>query len=134
MDPILFERVREKLRRAPLMLEQVEEEARALGSTWSQEQLALLFSVVPSVELENLGEGRIRVRLGQAGEGEALVAAIKEVLVAKGGGPLPAAQIQDLLPERFVTSVEQIKTLGRKTDGLEVVGPGLIRMVDDNRN
>jgi len=67
------------------------------------------------------------VQLGERSVQDELADAIAEVVRAQGR-PVPAAQVMQLLPRKFTTSVEQLKKLAKETPGLKVVGPGLISL------
>jgi hypothetical protein len=57
-----------------------------------------------------------------------LQAAIFEVVRSFAGKPVPAAQVRARLPNHFVTTDEQVLAVVRRTAGLEVYGPKLIRI------
>jgi hypothetical protein len=92
------------------------------GSTWSAAQVELFLRCLDGVEV---ADGS--VRLGKRTEAEELAEALLQVVQANGGKPLSASEVRRRLPDRFVTSDEQIKAMARKLPGLEVFGPGLIR-------
>ncbi len=127
MTPDVFEQLVEVLRRQPLLLSRLHAYARDAGSRWSAEQLHLFLECMDGVEVE-AGTADPRVSLGQRSARDELADAIVEVVRARGGRPVPAQEILRLLPDRFTTSVEQIKDVARHHPALEVFGPGLLRL------
>jgi hypothetical protein len=125
MTPELFGHLVQSLRREPLPLSRLHALATDAGSAWSVEQLHLMLACMDGVELNSVGNDEPIVGLGQRSQQEELAEAVIDVVRAQGR-PTPSAQIIQLLPSRFTTSVEQLKKLARETRGLKVVGPGLI--------
>jgi hypothetical protein len=125
MTPDIYEQLVESLRREPLPLSRLHALAADAGSTWSVEQLHLMLACMDGIEVQDAGNDDPIVRLGQRSPQEELAEAVVDVVRAQGR-PTPAAQIIQLLPSKFTTSVEQIKKLARETRGLKVIGPGLI--------
>ncbi len=125
MTPDLYEQLVQSLRREPLPLSKLHALAADGGSTWSVEQLHLMLACMDGIELQSTGNDDPVVRLGQRSLQEELAEAVLDVVRAQGR-PTPAAQIIQLLPNKFTTSVEQVKKLARETRGLKVIGPGLI--------
>jgi nucleotide-binding universal stress UspA family protein len=125
MTPVLYEQLVQTLRREPLPLTKLHAFAADAGSTWLVEQLHLLVACMDGIEVEeSTGTGPM-VRVGQRSQQEELSEAIAEVVRAQGR-PVPAAQVLQLLPRKFNTSVEQIRKIARETRGLKALGPGLI--------
>ena len=125
MTPAMYEQLVHTLRRAPLPLTKLHAFAVDAGSTWSVEQLHLLLACIDGIEVEESEDADSMVRVGQRSQQEELSEAIAEVVRAQGH-PVPAAQVLQLLPRKFNTSVEQIKKIARETRGLKALGPGLI--------
>lgn len=125
MTPDLYEQLVQSLRREALPLSRLHALAADGGSTWSADQLHLMLSCMDGIELQSDANDDPVVRLGQRSLQEELAEAVLDVVRAQGR-PTPAAQIIQLLPNKFTTSVEQIKKLARETRGLKVIGPGLI--------
>lgn len=125
MTPQIYEELVQSLRREELPLSRLHALATDAGSTWSVEQLHLMLACMEGIELKLADDGKTVVGLGQRSQQEELVEAVIEV-VRTQGRPVPAAQVIRLLPERFNTSVEQVKKLARETRHLKVIGPGLI--------
>jgi hypothetical protein len=108
-----------------LTLEDLHERVRASGSTWSVEQLQLFLLCAPGIEHDKCA-GTLRVAK-RAGD-EALQDAVLDAVRSFAGKPVPAAQVRARLPSHFVTTDEQILAVARRTPGLEVFGPKLIRI------
>lgn len=125
MTPAMYERLVQTLRREPLPLTKLHAFAVDAGSTWSVEQLHLLLACMDGIVMEETIGTDPMVRVGQRSQEEELSEAIAEVVRAQGR-PVPAAQVLQLLPRKFNTSVEQIKKIARETRGLKALGPGLI--------
>jgi hypothetical protein len=121
----MYEQLVHTLRHAPLPLTKLHAFAVDAGSTWSVEQLHLLLACMDGIEVEEWEDADPMVRVGQRSQQEELSEAIAEV-VRTQGRPVPAAQVLQLLPRQFNTSVEQIKKIARETRGLKALGPGLI--------
>lgn len=124
MSPAGYEQLVQSLRRGDLSLSKLHALAVDGGSTWSADQLHLMLACMDGIEIRVTG-GDPLVSLGQRSQQEELAEAIFDVVRAQGR-PVPAAQIMQLLPTKFKTSVEQIKGLARASSKLRVVGPGLI--------
>jgi nucleotide-binding universal stress UspA family protein len=127
MNPAIYEQLVETLRREPLPLEKLHALAVDAGSTWSVEQLHLLLACMDGIEVQSDDAGSPMIKLGQRSQQDELAEAIAEVVRAQGR-PVPAAQVMQLLPRRFTTSVEQIKKMARETSGLRLLGPGLVAL------
>jgi hypothetical protein len=125
MTPAMYEQLVHTLRREPLPLTKLHAFAVDAGSTWSVEQLHLLLACMDGIEVEESAGPDPMVRVGQRSQQEELSEAIAEVVRAQGR-LVPAAQVLQLLPRKFDTSVEQIKKIARETRGLKAMGPGLI--------
>jgi hypothetical protein len=113
------------LRDKDLTLQDLHERVRAAGSAWSVEQVELFLLCAPGVQRD---QGRGTFRVAQLGSGDALQEAVVEAVRSFAGKPVPAAQVRALLPNHFVTTDEQILAVARRTAGLEVFGPKLIRI------
>jgi hypothetical protein len=107
-----------------LSLDEAHEHARLSGSTWSRDQLELFLLCAPGVERDRSG----RFHAGAGGARDDLQAAIVEAVRSFAGKPVPAAQVRARLPNHFVTTDEQIIAVARRAAGLEIFGPGLIRI------
>ncbi len=125
MTPGVYEQLVPTLRREAMPLSKLHALAVEGGSTWSVEQLHLMLACLDGIEITAAGGDDPLVNLGQRSQQEELAEAMVDVVRAQGR-PVPAAQIMQLLPGKFTTSVEQLKKLARETSGLKVIGPGLI--------
>ena len=125
MTPQIYEELVQSLRRGELPLSRLHALATDAGSTWSVEQLHLMLACMDGLELKSGDSGDPIVGVGQRSLQEELIDAVIEVVRAQGR-PTPVAQIIQLLPGKFTTSVEQIKKMARETHGLKLIGPGLI--------
>lgn len=124
MKPAHAEELLAALKERPLSLEELHERARAAGSAWTLDQLELFLDCVAGVERDGAA-GAFRMA-GEDPESD-LQHSIVEVVRSFAGRPVPAAQVRERLPDRFVTTDEQIRAIAKRTDGLEIIGPGLIR-------
>ncbi|MBX7222567.1 MAG: hypothetical protein K1Y36_21650 [Blastocatellia bacterium] len=127
MTPQIFETVINQLRHGPKPLDEVWAFVRESGSDWSEPQLRLFLRCFEGVELDT-GSTPPLVRAGQRTEQEELLEAILHVVAAHQGKPVHPMDIKRTLPERFITSAEQIVALAKKSKSMEVFGPGLIRL------
>jgi hypothetical protein len=108
-----------------LALTELHERVRTSGSSWTIAQLQLFLLCAPGVQHDPVaGTFHIAPRGGD----EELQDAITEVVRSFAGRPVPAAQIRARLPNQFITTDEQIVAVARRTAGLEVFGPKLIRV------
>lgn len=111
------------LRQTPRSLDELHECVRHSGSDWSRDQLELFFLCLPQVHLNKFGAYQAD---GPAEDD--LQEAIADAVRSFAGRPVPAAQIRARLPNHFVTTDEQVLAVARRTPGLEVFGPKLIRI------
>lgn len=125
MTPKQAEELLRTLKDRSLTLEDLHERVRTSGSTWTLEQLQLFLLCAPGVQ-HDTAAGTFRV-VPRAGD-EALQDAIVDAVRSFAGKPVPAAQVRARLPNHFVTTDEQILAVARRTAGLEVFGPKLIRI------
>jgi len=107
-----------------LGLDELHERVRLSGSGWTRDQLELLLRCARGITRD--GNGAFYDVAG--GSGDDLGAAIVEVVRSFAGKPAAAPQVRARLPERFVTTDEQVVAVARRTAGLEVFGPNLIRI------
>ena len=108
-----------------LAIEDLHEWVRTSGSTWSPEQLRLFLLCAPGVVCD---EESNTFQIPTRSTDNALRDAIVEAVRSFQGRPIPAAQVRSRLPNDFVTTDEQILAIARRTSGIEVFGPNLIRM------
>jgi hypothetical protein len=125
MTPQSCEALLQTLARQALRLDDIHEVARNSGSPWTRAQVQLFLRCAPGVEHDAIA-GTFHVP-SRGGESE-LQDAIVEVVRSFAGRPVPASQVRARLPNHFVTTDEQILAVARRTSGLDVFGPKLIRI------
>lgn len=126
MTPRNAEELLAVLKQKALGLDELHERVRISGSAWTRDQLELFLLCAPGLTHDEVGTFRAD---GASAEDE-LRAAIVEAVRSFAGKPVPAAQIRARLPHRFVTTDEQVLAISRRTAGLEVFGPKLIRIAE----
>lgn len=114
------------LRSKSLTLDELHERIGTSGSAWTADQLLLFLLCAPNVQLD-MGSRTVSVRQ-HLEEEEALQASIFDAVRSFAAKPASAAQVRARLPNHFVTTDEQILAIARRTAGLEVFGPKLIRI------
>ncbi len=124
MTPQLAEELLGSLKQKALRLDELHERARSSGSTWSRDQLELFLLCVDGVERDDAG----RYQAGGNSAEDELQAAVIAAVRSFAGKPVPAAQVRARLPNHFVTTDEQVLAVAKRTAGLEVFGPKLIRI------
>ena len=112
------------LEQRALSLDELHERVRLSGSPWSRDQLALFLVCVDGLARDDAGFYRADRNRTQ----DELLTAIAEVVRSFGGKPVPVGQVRARLPNHFVTTDEGILAVVRRTAGLEVFGPKLIRI------
>jgi hypothetical protein len=125
MTPNQAQELLRTLKDKSLTLEELYERVRTSGSAWTLDQLRLFLLCAPAVRHDQAtGTFHIAPRGGD----EELQDAIVEAVRSFAGRPVPAAQVRARLPNQFITTDEQIVAVARRTPGLEVFGPKLIRI------
>lgn len=124
MTPRMAEEMLSGLKLNPLGLDELHERVRLAGSVWTRDQLELFLCCTRGINRDDTGT----FYSDAGGSGDDLGAAIVEVVRSFAGKPAAAAQVRARLPERFVTTDEQVVAVARRTAGLEVFGPNLIRI------
>lgn len=112
------------LKQKPLNLDELHERIRCSGSAWSRDQLELFLLCASGVERDDSGTFRV----GAGRPEDSLQAAIIEAVRSFAGRPVSVPQVRARLPNHFVTTDEQVLAVARRTTGLEVFGPKLIRI------
>lgn len=112
------------LKHKPLSLEELHERVRLWGSSWTHDQLELFLLCANGVTRD--GSGAFRAIA--AGADDELQAAIVDAVRSFAGKPVAAAQVRARLPQHFVTTDEQVLAVAKRTAGLDVFGPQLIRI------
>lgn len=105
-------------------LDELHERVRLSGSAWTREQLELFLLCARGVTRESAGAFHATAGSAEDDLGAAIVEAVRSF----AGKPVPAAQVRARLPQHFVTTDEQVLAVARRTAGLEVFGPQLIRI------
>jgi hypothetical protein len=126
MKPELLDPIHESLRRHPARLSRLHSLIRDAGSPWSAEQLRLFLETFDGYHLGG-DDDDPEVSLGEMAPEEALLAAVRGILQAEAGRPMPLSRVIELLPAHFTTSPEQLRGLASKTADLEIRGP-MIRL------
>jgi hypothetical protein len=125
MTPNQAEELLRTLKDKSLTLEDLHERVRTSGSAWNLDQLQLFLLCAPDVQYDRTaGTFHVAPHCGD----DDLQDAILEAVRSFAGRPVPAAQIRARLPNHFVTTDEQILAVARRTVGLDVFGPKLIRI------
>lgn len=123
MTPQTAQELLVALQQQALGIDELLERARLLASTWSRDQLELFLLCLSGIERDSSGLYR---SIGRSVEVE-IQAAIVDVVRSFAGKPVAANQVRERLPSHFITTDEQVLALARRTAGLEVFGPQLIR-------
>lgn len=123
MTPRQAEALLSHLKLKALGLDALHEHVRSSGSAWTRDQLELFLRCARGVTHDGTGAFQAIA----ATPDDDLQAAIVES-VRSFGRPVPAAQVRVRLPQHFVTTDEQVLAIARRTPGLEVFGPNLIRI------
>ena len=126
MKPALIDQLRDTVRHQPTRLGQLHAQVRDAGITWSSEQLRLLFETYDGFKVGDPASTDPEISLGQVTPEESLLAAVRQILSAEPGRPVPVARVIELLPTNLTTSAEQLRALTSKTNDLEFRG-ALIR-------
>ncbi|MGK3990752.1 hypothetical protein WME99_47340 [Sorangium sp. So ce136] len=124
MTPRHAEELLSVLKQKALGFDELHERVRLSGSAWTREQIELFLLCAPGVTRDDAGA----FRAGAPSALDDLQAAIVEAVRSFTGKPVPAAQVRARLPNHFVTTDEQVLAVARRTAGLEVFGPKLIRI------
>ena len=105
-------------------LDELHERVRLSGSAWTRDQLELFLLCARGVTRDGTGAFHAIAATADDDLGAAIVEAVRSF----AGKPVPAAQVRARLPQHFVTTDEQVLAVARRTAGLEVFGPKLIRI------
>lgn len=124
MTPRQAEELLFHLKLKPLGLDELHERVRLLGSAWTRDQLELFLLCARGITRDGTGAFHAFAASAEDELGTAIVEAVRSF----AGKPVPAAQVRARLPQHFVTTDEQVLAVARRTAGLEVFGPKLIRI------
>lgn len=132
MKPALLDDLRETVRRQPTRLGVLHAQMRDAGSEWSPEQLRLLLEVFDGFRMSEPASTDPEVFLGEVTREETLAAAVRQILSADSGRPLPIPRVIELLPAHLTTSAEQLRAMAAASTDLEIRG-ALIRRKPDHQ-
>ena len=124
MTPRQAEELLSLLKQKVLGLDELYERARLSGSAWTRDQLELFLLCARGVTRDGTGAFHAIAHRAEDDLGAAVVEAVRSF----AGKPVPAAQVRARLPQHLVTTDEQVLAVARRTTGLEVFGPKLIRI------
>lgn len=113
-----------QLKLKSLGIDDLHERVRLSGSAWTRDQLLLFLLCARGVMRDGTGAFHAIAASVEDDLGAAIVDAVRSF----AGKPVPAAQVRARLPQHFVTTDEQVLAVARRTAGLEVFGPKLIRL------
>ena len=119
MTPEIVSQLRARMLSQPRSLVELHSSATAVGSAWSEEQVALLLACLPDVEEL---EGRYQALADV--EQDPTVAAL---LRAVGETPVPAAVLVHRMPRGVIVSPAALCEIARRHPDLQLVGPNRIR-------
>ncbi len=119
MTPEIIAELRARLRAGPRPLEELHLAARAAGSPWSADQVALMLACLPDLSDEG-GLWRL--------EGSASADPLTEALLSIAtSSPLPAAVLVARLPRGVVASAAALCEAARRHSDLELLPGSRIR-------
>lgn len=124
MTPRQAEELLSALKLKALGLEELHERVRLSGSAWTRDQLELFLLCARGVTRDGTSAFHAIAASAEDDLGTAIVEAVRSF----AGKPVPAEQVRARLPQHFVTTDEQVLAVARRTAGLEVFGPKLIRI------
>lgn len=119
MTPEIIAELRARLRAGPRPLDELHQAARAAGSSWSADQVALMLACLPGLSDEG-GAWRL--------EGAAPPDPLTEALLSIAtSSPLPAASLVARLPRGVVASAAALCEAARRHPNLELLPGSRIR-------
>lgn len=119
MTPEIISQLVARMQSQPRTLEELHRAAVAVGSPWSEDQVALLLACLPDVEER---DGRY-VAAAQE-EDNPIAEALHQ---AAGSTPVPAAALMRRMPRGLVVTPAALCEIARNHPDLELVGPNRIR-------
>ena len=126
MNHAILEEAQAALAAGPMTLSKLHERLKMAGSSWSESQHCLLFLALEGFSVDQTGD-QVMVSCGGQSPKDRLLKDIVEVVDSFAGKPVPAGEVRKRLPTDYVTTDEQIKSIVKISEKLEVFGPGLIR-------
>lgn len=119
MTPEIISQLRARMQSQPRTLKELHRAAVAVGSPWSEDQVALVLACLPDVEER---EGRYSAAAQQENDPIA-----KALLEAAGTTPVPAAAVMRRMPRGLVVTPAALCEIARNHPDLELVGSNRIR-------
>lgn len=119
MTPEIIAELRARLRTGPRPLHELHQAARAAGSPWSADQVALMLACLP-----DLSEEGGLWRLEGTASADPLADALLSIAIST---PLPAAALVARLPPGVVASAAALCEVARRHPDLELLPGGRIR-------
>lgn len=120
MTPEILTQLLDRLHNQPHSLDELHKIAVAAGSSWSQEQVALLLSCLPNVAEQN---GTFRSTAEQTES-----PAVKALLALATVTPIPAAVFVRKMPPGVLVTPAALCEMARNHPKLELVGAHMIRL------
>ena len=114
----------------PATLDELHQRVRSMGSEWSTAQLKLFLLCCSGVTFDS---ETTTYRASLQDDETALQTAILEAVRSFGGRPVPASEVRRRLPDSIVTTDEQVRAVAKRTAGLELIGPGLLRAPNEGQ-
>ncbi len=119
MTPEIISQLRTRMQSQPRTLTELYRAAVAVGSPWSEDQVALLLACLPDVEES---DGAYVAATGE--EDDPVTKALLQIV---GGTPVPAAALVRRMPRGVVVTPAALCQIARNHQDLELVGPNRIR-------
>ena len=121
MTPEIVSQLITRMRSQPRSLTELHRAAMAVGSPWSEDQVALLLACLPDVD------ERDGYYVSAARKDDDPIA--KALLQVAGSAPVPAAALMRRIPRGLVVTPAALCEIARNHPDLELVGPNRIRRV-----
>lgn len=119
MTPEIVSQLITRMQSQPRSLTELHRAAMAVGSPWSEDQVALLLACLPEVEERN---GTYAAASRE--EDDPIAKALLQVV---GGAPVPAAALVRRMPRGIVVTPAALCEVARNHPDLELVGSNRIR-------
>ena len=119
MTPEILSQLRARMQSQPRRLKELHRAAVAVGSPWSEDQVALLLACLPDIE-ERDGVFLTSVREEDNPVTQALLKLAEST-------PVPAAALMRRMPRGLIITPAALCEIARHHPDLELVGPNRIR-------
>ena len=119
MTPEIISQLRARMQSQPRSLTELHRAAAAVGSPWSEDQVAVLLACLPDIE-ESDG-----LYAAAAHEEQDLIA--RALLRVVGSEPVPAAMLVRRMPRELTVTPAALCEVARRHPYLDIVGPNRIR-------